>query len=154
MADLEPLNLPTLSSRKIWVREKISNFPHCGRKFLKSWNFDFTYKSFFIFVIFFLIFKQILKIRGIICNNHSLTWSWKKVKKFVKSNLLCITQCGNYANLLSHIFGKSFVKITVLLKKLLNSCFDEILFLVRENFSFFHFIFWQKFHESNVFTKD
>ena len=35
-------------------------------------------------------------------------------------------QCGNYRNSLSHFFGKNFVKVTVLLQKLLNSWFDEI----------------------------
>ena len=44
---------------------------------------------------------------------------------------------GNYGNSLSRIFSKNFVKVTVLLIKLLKSWFDEI-FLVRENFSFFH----------------
>ena len=34
------------------------------------------------------------------------------------------SQCENYGNLLSHICGKNFVKITVLLKKLLYSWFD------------------------------
>ena len=32
----------------------------------------------------------------------------------------CRAQCGNYGNLLSHIFGKTFVKVKVLLKKLLS----------------------------------
>ena len=45
-------------------------------------------------------------------------------------------QCGNYGNLLSRFFGKSFVKVTVLLKKLLNSWFDEI-FLGDSEFSIF-----------------
>ena len=31
------------------------------------------------------------------------------------------TQCGNYENSLSYIFGKNFVKVTVLLNKLLKS---------------------------------
>ena len=31
------------------------------------------------------------------------------------------TQCGNYGNSLSRIFGKNFVKVTVLLNKLLKS---------------------------------
>ena len=31
------------------------------------------------------------------------------------------TQCGNYANSLAHIFGKNFVKVTVLLNKILKS---------------------------------
>ena len=43
---------------------------------------------------------------------------------------------GNYGNLLSRIFGKNFVKAMVLLKKLLNSWFDESFVSVRENFSF------------------
>ena len=30
-----------------------------------------------------------------------------------------LAQCGNFGNLLSHIFGKNFVKVTCLLKKLL-----------------------------------
>ena len=32
-----------------------------------------------------------------------------------------VSQCGNYGNLLSLFFGKNFVKITILLTKLLNS---------------------------------
>ena len=36
--------------------------------------------------------------------------------------------CGNFGNLLSRIFSKNFVKATFLLKKLLNSWFDEIFF--------------------------
>ena len=35
------------------------------------------------------------------------------------------THCGNYRNLVSHFFGKNFVK-AILLKKLLKSWFDEI----------------------------
>ena len=45
--------------------------------------------------------------------------------------------CGNYGNILSHIFGKNFVKVTALLKEILNSWFDEF-FSVRVNSSFFH----------------
>ena len=46
----------------------------------------------------------------------------------------------------------------VLLKKLIDSLFDEILFSVKENFSFFHTVIltliWQKSRETNVFTKE
>ena len=49
----------------------------------------------------------------------ALNFTWEKVME---------TQCGNYRNLLSHIFGKNFVTITHLLNKLLNSWFDEIFF--------------------------
>ena len=38
------------------------------------------------------------------------------------------TECGNYGNSLSRIFGKNFVKATVLLNMLLKSWFDEIFF--------------------------
>ena len=38
------------------------------------------------------------------------------------------SHCGNYGNLLSLILGKNSVKATFLLKKVLNSCFGEILF--------------------------
>ena len=39
-----------------------------------------------------------------------------------------VSQCGNYRNLLSHFFGKNFLKLTFLLKKSLKSSFDEIFF--------------------------
>ena len=45
-----------------------------------------------------------------------------------------------------HFFGKIFVKVTVLLKKLLNSWFDEIFFNVREKSKFFRQI--------NVFIRE
>ena len=38
------------------------------------------------------------------------------------------SQCGNYGNSLSRIFGKNFVKVTVLLNKVLKSWFDEIFY--------------------------
>ena len=38
------------------------------------------------------------------------------------------SQCGNYGNSLSRIFGKNFVKVKVLQKKLLYKWFDEIIF--------------------------
>ena len=47
-------------------------------------------------------------------------------RKFLK--LKCagtLAQCGNCRNSLSYFFRKNFVKATVLLKKLLNSWFDE-----------------------------
>ena len=41
-------------------------------------------------------------------------------------------------NLLSLFFGKNFVKVTLLLKKLLNSWFDDFFFSVRVNFCKFY----------------
>ena len=72
--------------------------------------------------------------------------------------------------LISHFFRKKFVKVTVLLKKLLNSWFDEIFVSVRVFFffSFFHTVpftllklrnftatvFWQIFRQIKVLLKN
>ena len=60
-------------------------------------------------------------------------WFHEKTFKIVKIDIdmtarLCSAQCGNCRNSLSHSFDKTFVKSTVLLKKLLKSWFDEIFF--------------------------
>ena len=90
---------------------------------------------------------------------HRIFW---KCILFVLNTLyvfIDISQCGNYGNLLSHIFGKNFVKVTFLLK----SWFDEIFFGESKFFNFPQCAelqkftlthFWQKFRESNVFTKE
>ena len=65
----------------------------------------------------------------------------KKKQRKKMNNQICCTQCGDYGNFLSHFFGKTFVKATFLLKKLLNRWFDEF-FLVRVNFSSFHSTLW------------
>ena len=51
---------------------------------------------------------------------------------------ILLTQCGNYRNLLSHFFDKNFVKLTILLKKLLKSWFHEIFFNKSEFLVFSH----------------
>ena len=58
------------------------------------------------------------------------------VQKFRKNPQCETAQCGNYCDLVSHIFGKNFVKLTVLLKKLLKSWFDEIFFWWDQIFRF------------------
>ena len=76
----------------------------------------------------------------------SLTYFWQKfresniftkevTKELISRNIFwffhtaeTVSQCGNYGNSLSHIFVKNFVKVTVLLNKLLKSWFDEIIF--------------------------
>ena len=58
-----------------------------------------------------------------------------KDSKFLSS----FAQCGNYGILLSHFFGKNFVKATFLLKILPNSWFDEI---------FFSFPLWSGYSEN------
>ena len=72
---------------------------------------------------------------------YSVTLYYEFMSFHVKINrhhyALC-TQCGNYGNSLSRIFGKNFVKVTVLLNKLLKSWFDEIFFGEREFLVFPH----------------
>ena len=55
----------------------------------------------------------------------------------------CISELtgGNYGNSLSRIFGKNFVKVTVLLSKLLKSWFDEI------------FFWWEKISRFSTFSQ-
>ena len=50
----------------------------------------------------------------------------------------CDSQCGNYGNSLSRIFRKNFVKVTVLLNRLLKSWFDEI------------FLWWERISRSST----
>ena len=51
-------------------------------------------------------------------------------------------QCGNYGNLLSRIFGKNFVKVTVLLRKLLKSWFDGNFWAWSRVLVLFHTVHW------------
>ena len=81
--------------------------------------------------------------------------------------IIIYIQCGNCCDLVSHIFGKNFVKLTVLLRKLQKSWFNEIFFGETKFFVFSTLCvtvwklqkfsltpFWQKFRESNCFTKE
>ena len=66
------------------------------------------------------IFREIdLQYCTLKVNGLRLDESFKQVRRQ-------IAQCGNCGNLFSHLFGKKFVKVTVLLKQLLSSRFDEI----------------------------
>ena len=53
---------------------------------------------------------------------------------------------------LSHFFGKNFVKVTFLLRKLLKSWFHEFSYSVKENFSFFHTVEKQIMTLMTIFT--
>ena len=67
------------------------------------------------------------------------------------------SQCGNCRNSLSHFFRKNFVKAMVLLKKLLNSWFDDFFFQWERISRFFTLCslhphdFLQKFCQINFF---
>ena len=60
------------------------------------------------------------------------------------SKILVFPQCDPHSMEImeihchTHFFDKNFVKVTFLLKKILNSYFDEIFILVTVNFSYFH----------------
>ena len=84
-------------------------------------------------------------------------------KKPVKSQLcdfqaLFNAQCGNCCNLVSHIFGKNFVKVTFLLKKLHKQCgktrhsLTQVIFSSNQLFSnlFSKTITFTNFFEKNV----
>ena len=76
------------------------------------------------------IFRQINSL--VICIVKTLL-SRKFCQKSVRLNFYNFhtvnsAQCGNYGNSLSRIFGKNFVKVKILLNKLLKSWFDEIFF--------------------------
>ena len=58
------------------------------------------------------------------------------------------TQCGNYGNLLSHFFGKNFVKATSALEKLLTKLSSRNFSTVRVNFSFFNTVMVNQVIES------
>ena len=68
------------------------------------------------------------------------------------------TLCGNYANSLSYIFGKHFVKVTGLLKKLMKVDLTKF-FSVKKSKFFITVrnlciltLFWRIFRESNILT--
>ena len=74
---------------------------------------------------------------------------WCKILA-VKFHNFHSTEYGKCGNLLSRNFGKNFVKVTLLLKKLLKSWFDEIFFGETKFFVFPHF-FGKNFVKATVF---
>ena len=58
---------------------------------------------------------------------------WERIPAI---STVCSAQCGNYGILVSHFFGKNFVKATVLPNKSLKSWFDEIFFQWDQIFHF------------------
>ena len=95
--------------------------------------------------------------------SRNILW-WREREFFVFPHC-CVTQCGNYVNLLSHFFAKNFVKTTFLLMNLLNSWFDEIFFrweiiscfstlCVTYSVEITATILSQKLREMTVFTKE
>ena len=58
-------------------------------------------------------------------SNHVSLWT-DFLRNFQWNGAFAQTQCGNCGNLLLLLFGKHFMKVTILLKKLLNNWFDKI----------------------------
>ena len=92
-------------------------------------NLDFAENTFIQFLK--NIFREQLKswfhrkILSVIAYNVDCIFPYSRCGK-MKSLVSTAAQCGNYGNSLSRIFVKNFVKVTVLLSKLLKSWFDEI----------------------------
>ena len=61
--------------------------------------------------------------RKLVSKRHALEFSNQYVEftNFLRNCTTESAQCENYGNLLSLFFGKNFVKVTILLTKLLNS---------------------------------
>ena len=68
-------------------------------------------------------------------------FSWNQI--YIQYSFVC-AQCGNYGIFLSCIFGKNFVKPTVLIKKLLKCWFDDLFFLWEWISRFSTQCFWSK----------
>ena len=72
---------------------------------------------------------------------HEIFFWWNRICAHFGTVLCCISQCvgepqrGNYGNLLSHILGKNFVKITFLNTK---ESIWRMSFSLTLNFLFFH----------------
>ena len=136
MTDFDLLQLPNLISRKIWVSQsefltlsnvelspkiKIQDLQNSQNYSLipplpTNYHFDFF------------------------CNFNFLSnWWIFRVKLFSKDfSRVAKAQCGNYGNSLSRILGKIYVKVIIILNKLLKSWFDEIFFWEREFLVFPH----------------
>ena len=65
--------------------------------------------------------------------------SWNKNELISYVLLPYTAQCGNYTNLLSHFFGKNFVKPTILLKRV--DLTKYFFWWEREYFSFYHTVY-------------
>ena len=67
--------------------------------------------------------------------NFELSYVFRK--KLLSRNFcekMVAVKSRNFHNVLSHFFGKNFVKVTDFLKKILNSWFDEIFLLVKVSY--------------------
>ena len=92
----------------------ILDWSHCDTK--SFWSVASKVRHLLLFTCFSIWEFCKIKEWDVRLLNKNILW---KTPRYLWNNL--VTQCGNYGNLLSRIFGKNFVKVMVLLKKLLNT---------------------------------
>ena len=109
-------------SRKIFSRQC---WQHCGKYVLKFYCHNLLQK---------ISWNRILV---------AVDWFDEKILRDSFRFLHCVPQCVEITGILWRIFGKNFVKLTVLLNKLLKSWFDEMLLGDREFLVFPHCGVWK-----------
>ena len=103
-------------------------------KFFVTWILTLSSTTKFISEIFY--FSEFFAIHNFAVHTHITVW---------KNDETHTAKCGNCGNLLGHFFEKNFVKVTFLLKKILQSWFDEIFLGDSKFFIFPHCtVHWQK----------
>ena len=142
---------------KNWFRPNTKYLPYLiWRK--NSWNWILQLDLQFHLPLIWQKTRQI-EYRNLICiwfdgkliKLNTETWfAFDLREKWIK---ITLTHCGNYGNFLSRIFGKNFVKLTFLLNKLVaKGLIWRNIYLVRENFTFFHTVpQWKKISSNELF---
>ena len=105
--------------KNAWERIPVISTPHCGFYDFFVQCFKSSRANFCEAILLNKTFTVLISRKN---SNH-----FAKILRD-KNSSISILWCGNYGNSLSGIFGKNFVKVTVLLNKLLKSWFDEIFF--------------------------
>ena len=104
-----------------------------------------------------MFWQKFREINLVILHYYMILWMFSRNFLQKRANYHSWSKCGNYGNLLSHIFDENFVKPTFFLKELLKSWFPEIFFpwdTVWKLWKFTRTFFWQIFREINAFTKE
>ena len=103
-------------------------------------------KSEFLFIVFYVkvdIEKYFVKSANVDFMEFLSKTIWAEFRNFSTENIVCVQHSVKITRIYSHsFFGKNFVKVTLLLKKLLKSWFDEIL-IWWEFFRFSHCTVWK-----------
>ena len=96
---------------KLYVHSKFSKFPHqCGKKWNSFSQTKNLVKSTLEYFLYHLSSKNVKYFHEIFAKKCE-----GKFPQFLYINTTVCYSCGNFENLISHIFGKNFVKATCLL---------------------------------------